>query len=470
MIGEEEKRETIEVRFPWDNSLIAEVPEVSTAEIDDALEAATAARRVVADLSRAERRRILERVRDIVADRSEDLARTIVSETGKTIRDSRGEIARAISTLEFAAAAAANLTGEVLPLDALDGEKGRWGWTERVPIGVVAGIPAVNFPFLLAVHKLAPAIGAGCPIAIKPPDRAPLAVLELGRIAVEAGWPEGAVHVLPGAAAVGEKLVTDSRVKLVTFTGSSKVGEIISRMASMKPVMLELGSNAATVIAPDANVEVAVGRCRVGGFSHNGQSCISVQRVYIHEDLYEDVTRRIAERAAGLRVGDPRDEATDVGPVIDEASATRIEGLISDARDKGGEVLTGGKRDGSLIEPTVVAGLTPEMRLHREEVFGPVVATAPFKTLDEVIELVNDSEYGLQAGVFTENISFAREFARRCEVGGVHINEVSTWRADHMPYGGVKASGLGREGPAYAMQEMTTLKVVSVRDLEGASA
>jgi acyl-CoA reductase-like NAD-dependent aldehyde dehydrogenase len=456
----------MEVRFPWDDSLVAEVAAASPADVDAGIANLHRSGSIVAALPRADRRRILKAIGSAILERREDLAESIVLQTGKTIRDARGEVLRAVSTFEFAAEAAASLVGDVLPLDAMPGAEDRWGWTERVPVGVVVGIPAVNFPLLITAHKLAPAIGAGCPIAIKPPERAPLSALELGRIAVDAGWPAEAVRVLPGGPDVAQHLVGDDRVRLVSFTGSTQTGRAIAERAGMKRLLLELGSNAATVLAADAPVDLALSRCVSGGVAHNGQSCISVQRIYVHESLYETFVERIAEAAAELRVGDPRSETTDVGPVIDDASAERLQELVDDAKTKGALVSAGGSRDGRMFAPTVLAGLTHDMRAHKEEAFGPLMAVASFRTLEEAVALVNDSVYGLQAGVFTKDLRFATDFARKTAVGGVHINETSNWRADHMPYGGVKDSGFGREGPASAMREMTTTKVISVRDIE----
>lgn len=453
----------MEVRFPWDDSVVARVAQAEPSDVDAALRAAESACAQVAALDRARRAEILSKMSLAVAEQRTSLARTLVAETGKTIRDCHAEVERAWSTLALCADAARGLTGELLPLDAVAGVGDRLAYTLAEPVGVVAGLTAVNFPLLLGTHKLGPAIGAGCPIVVKPPDRAPLVTLALAQIAIDAGWPPAAISVLPGGVAVGVALTTDERVRPISFTGSSRAGHAIARQAGAVELLLELGSNAATVVARDADLNLVTERCVAGGFSANGQSCISVQRVFVHRDRYDELVAALAPRIRGLRTGDPRDARTDVGPVVDDASVRHIAGLIEDARARGGEVVVGGGRTGRVVEPTLVAGLAASMRLNQEEVFGPVVAVGAFDDLDDAIDLVNGSPYGLQAGVFTSSIDTALNLSRHLRVGAVHINDVSNFRPDHMPFGGVKDSGMGKEGPRWAMQRMTHFKTVTMR-------
>ncbi len=439
------------------------VAQAGPADVEAALAAAAGALEETANLPRSRRAAILADLANRVEARTDDLAALLLSETGKTIREVRLEVARTVSTLRFSAEAATRNVGEILPLDAMPGADGRVGLTVAEPVGVVAAIPAFNFPLLIAAHKLGPAIGAGCPVVIKPPEQTPLAILALATEAVAAGWPAAALSVLPGPASVAQALTEDDRVALISFTGSSAVGRMVARQAGLKRLMLELGSNAATIVLADANLDLAVDRCAAGGFSAAGQSCISVQRVYVARERHAELLERLTQRVGSLRHGDPRLETTDVGPVVDDASAERIEAVIADAMAKGARVLVGGGRDGRLVQPTLLDGLTPRMRLQHEEIFGPVVAVAAVDSLDEAIALANDSPYGLSAGVFTDSLQQAWQAVRGLKTGNVHVNEISSWRADHMPYGGVKDSGYGKEGPAYAMAEMTHFKTVSLR-------
>jgi acyl-CoA reductase-like NAD-dependent aldehyde dehydrogenase len=452
----------MDIRAPWDNALVARAAVSTPSDVAEAIGAAEAACPSVAALDRATRAAILERMAQAIAADGIALAETLVGETGKTIRDCRAEVARTVSTLGFCAQAARELAGEVLPLDALPGVGERLALTLAEPIGVVAGLTAVNYPLLIGAHKLGPAIGAGCPVVLKPPDRAPLTTLALARAAIAAGWPAAAASVVPGGVEVGVALTTDPRVRLISFTGSTPAGHAIARQSGTVELLLELGSNAATIVAADADLDLLVERCAIGGFTANGQSCISVQRLLVARERYDDVLAALAPRVRALRVGDPREETTDVGPVVDGASAQRIAELIDDARAHGAELLAGGGRDGRLVEPTLLAGLDDRMRVSREEVFGPVVAVGAFDDLDEAVALANASPYGLQAGVFTNSLPTALALIRRLRVGGVHVNEVSTFRPDQMPYGGVKDSGMGKEGPRYAMHRMTHFKAVSM--------
>jgi acyl-CoA reductase-like NAD-dependent aldehyde dehydrogenase len=451
------------VRFPWDGTTSAMVAQAGAADVDAALAAAAGALSETAALPRSRRAAILADLAGRVEARGPELADLLLAETGKTVRETRLEVQRAVGTLRFCAEAATRTVGEMLPLDAMPGADGRIGMTVAEPAGVVAGIPAFNFPLLIAAHKLGPAIGAGCPIVIKPPDQTPLAILALAEEALAAGWPAAALSVLPGPAEVARLLTEDPRVALVSFTGSSAVGRHVARQSALKRLMLELGSNAATIVLADGNLDWAVERCAAGGYGAAGQSCISVQRLYVARERHAELVERLAARVGRLTAGDPRLETTDVGPVIDDGSAERIEAVIADAVEHGARIVVGGGRDGRLVQPTLLDGLTTEMRLQREEIFGPVVAVAAVDSLDEAIALANDSPYGLAAGVFTDSLDDAWRAVRDLQAGNVHVNEISGWRADHMPYGGVKDSGYGKEGPAYAMAEMTHFKTVSFR-------
>lgn len=452
-----------EVRSPWSGEVVAVVATPSVGDVDGIVRAAKASLKDTERLDRSHRAGILDSLADAVASRAEEFARILTAETGKTIRDARAEVDRAVSTLRFGAHAALELRGEVLGLDALAGIGERIAYTVRRPIGVVAALPASNYPLLLAAHKIAPAIGAGCPVILKPSEKTPLSALLLAELLLETPWPAAAVSVLVGGGDIGRALTTHEDIRLVTFTGSSPVGHAIAQQTGAVRLMLELGSNAPTIVLDDADLDLLIDRCMVGAFTSNGQSCISVQRLLVHESVYAEVVERLTARIRLLVLGDPSDERTDVGPVIDDASAARIEALIDDARRHGGTVEVGGGRNGRLIEPTLIAGLNDDMALQRDEVFGPVVLVGAFSTIDEAIEIANGTPYGLQAGVFTNRLDVALELAQRLEFGGVHINEISTFRPDHMPYGGVKASGLGKEGPAAMMREMTEEKVVSIR-------
>ena len=462
--GKETSRgEILEISSPW-----LECPPGSIYLADDeareaALSAAEASREELAATSRHERGRVLEAIAAGIEGRSAQFLELLIHEAGKTHKDAVGEIGRSISTFRFAADAARALIGKMLPLDAMAGAENKFGYTLVEPIGTVVAIPSANFPLLVSSHKIAPAIGAGCPLVMKTPDSTPRTVLLLAKIVLECGWPSAGLSVLTGDRNLGQALIKDPRPRLISFTGSSPVGKEIAATAGFKRLLLELGSNAATIVMNSADLELAANRIVAGGYSNAGQSCISVQRVYVQREVYDDLADRITTLTSALTTGSPEDKTTDVGPVISDASAERIEGVIEDALVHGARLLAGGSREGRRITPTLLADFTPDMRFHNEEIFGPVIGLAPFDTLDEALEQLNDSTFGLQAGIFTDSASEAHRVARYAAVGGVHINEVSMWRADHMPYGGVKDTGFGKEGPESAMHEMTVEKVVSWR-------
>jgi acyl-CoA reductase-like NAD-dependent aldehyde dehydrogenase len=451
-----------EVRSPHSGEVVARVAKADAALARRAVDAATGA---MADPLPAYRRaEILDHTSELIADRRDALARTIASEAGKPLKAARVEADRAVSTFTMAAVEARRLAGDVVPMDASPAGAGKVGFTLRLPIGVVGAISPFNFPLNLVAHKVAPALAAGCAVVLKPASQTPLSALALAELETEAGLPPGWLNVVVGPSSeLGGVLVEDERVRLITFTGSSEVGWKLRERAARKKVTLELGNSTPVLVEPDADVEDAATKVAMHGFSFAGQSCISVQRVYAHRDVYDDFLARLVPKVEALVVGDPLDEETDVGPVIDEDARERILAWVDEARQEGARVLTGGEIEGGLIRPTVLADVTLEMRVSRQEVFGPVVAVAPYGSLAEALDLANGTEYGLQAGIFTASLDSALEAANKLEFGGVTVNEAPTFRADQMPYGGVKASGNTKEGPRYTVREMTEERLVVVQ-------
>ncbi|HSK10855.1 MAG TPA: aldehyde dehydrogenase family protein, partial [Vicinamibacterales bacterium] len=394
-------------------------------------------------------------------DRRDEIGRTIAGEVGKAIRDALTEADRGLVTFQAAADEARRIAGEEVPVDLASHGKGRIAFTRRFPIGPVAAISPFNFPFNLAAHKLAPAVAAGNPVVLKPASKTPLSALVLAEALDRAGLPKGALSVLPMSRATGERMVTDERFKLLTFTGSSSVGWGMKARAGRKKVLLELGGNAGVIVDAGADLEFAVGRIATGGFTLAGQSCISVQRVFVHRSVFDRFAAMLVAAVEALKVGDPFDPSTDVGPLVDEGEAERVEGWIAEAVRDGARVLTGGRRlGGALYAPTVLADVPETAKVCAEEVFAPLVGLYPFGDFDRAIEAVNRSSYGLQAGVFTNDLAHTLAAFEGIEVGGLMVNDVSSWRMDNMPYGGVKNSGLGREGPRYAIEEMTETRLV----------
>ena len=409
----------------------------------------------------AERAQILERAAALVARRAEAFARTICMEAGKPITQARGETARCVDTLTFAAVEARSLAGDMVAMDASAAGSGKIGMILREPIGVVGAISPFNFPLNLVCHKLAPAIAAGCPVVLKPASSTPLSALLLAQTLADAGLPAGFLSVIPGGGGtVGNALVDHPDVPMISFTGSPPVGWGIRRRQPRKEVALELGNSTPVIVTADADIELAARKVAGSGFTHAGQSCISVQRVYVEAPAMERFRELLVAAVEALVVGDPMDDATDVGPVIDLANRDRVAEWIDEAARTGAEVLTGGVVTDGLLQPTVIEGIAPEMKLTHEEVFGPVVGLATFDTIDQAVELANGSPFGLQAGIFTSRTDAAMGWARRLHFGGVLINETPTFRADQMPYGGVKDSGNTREGPHFAVRSMTEPKLV----------
>jgi acyl-CoA reductase-like NAD-dependent aldehyde dehydrogenase len=453
-----ETGEWIEVRSPYSGEVVGRV---AKAGADEASRAVEAAERAMAEpLPAHERAAILDRVAALLRERHDEVARTISAEAGKPMKAARVEAQRAVSTYTSAAVEARTLAGDVVPMDASQAGEGKLAFTIRAPRGVVGAISPFNFPLNLVAHKLAPALAAGCAVVLKPATQTPLSALLLAELETEAGLPPGWLNVLVGpASAIGDVLVEDERVKAITFTGSGPVGWGIAARAPRKHVALELGNATPVIVLGDADLDGAAGKLAGNAFSFAGQSCISVQRIYVEDGAYEAFLAGFLPRVEALKMGDPGEEDTDVGPVIDDDNRTRILEWIEEARSAGAEVLAGGEADG-LIRPTVIANPGPELKVSCEEVFGPVVTVTRVGSLDEAIELANGTRFGLQAGIFTASVAAALEAAQRLEFGGVTVNEAPTFRADQMPYGGVKDSGNTREGPHYAVRELTEERLV----------
>jgi acyl-CoA reductase-like NAD-dependent aldehyde dehydrogenase len=447
-----------EVRSPYSGDVVGRV---ARADADLARRAIDAAERAMAEPLPAHRRaEILDRVAELLAERHDEVARTISSEAGKPMKAARVEAERAVSTYTVAAAAARTLAGDVVPMDASPAGEGKLAFTVRTPIGIVGAISPFNFPLNLVAHKLAPALAAGCALVLKPAGQTPLSALLLAELETEAGLPSGWVNVLVGPASeIGDVLVEDERVRMITFTGSGEVGWGLRERAPRKRVTLELGNSTPVLVEADAELEDTAAKLAAHAFSFAGQSCISVQRIYIRRAAYDDFVARFVPKVEALKVGDPAEEETDVGPVIDEDAKERITAWIEEARAGGATILAGGE-EGGLIRPTVIADVKPDMKVASEEVFGPVCTVAPYDTLEEGLELANGTKYGLQAGIFTGSLASALAAARGLEFGGVTVNEAPTFRADQMPYGGVKASGNTKEGPFHAVREMTEERVI----------
>ena len=450
-----------EVRSPYSGEVVARVPQAGAAHARQAVDAA--ARALASPLPAHERAAILDRVAALLRERADEVAQTICAEAGKPMKAARVEADRAVSTFTMAAVEARRLAGDVVPMDASPAGVGKVAYTMRVPIGVVGAITPFNFPLNLVGHKVAPALAAGCPVVLKPAGQTPMSALLLAELEDEAGLPAGWLNVLVGPSAeIGDVLVEDERVRLITFTGSAEVGWKIRERAARKKVNLELGNATPVVVESDADIEQAATKLAANAFAFAGQSCISVQRIYVQRSAYDDFASRFVSKVESLRVGDPADEETDVGPVIDEGARDRIVSWIEEAKTGGAKVLTGGELVDGLLPPTVLADVTPEMKVSCLEVFGPLCTVSAYEAPDEAFELANGTEYGLQAGIFTTNIHTALAAAEALEFGGITVNEAPTFRADQMPYGGVKESGNTKEGPHYAVREMTEERLVVI--------
>jgi glyceraldehyde-3-phosphate dehydrogenase (NADP+) len=429
-------------------------------QYEEAVSAAVAAFERTRRMPAFERSAALRKISAGIAARREEIGRLIALESGKPIRDALAEVDRSILTFRIGAEEAERIGGELIPLDLNAASRGRTGITRRFPIGPIAAISPFNFPLNLAAHKLAPAIASGNPIVLKPPSKDPLTMLTVAEIVAEAGLPEGAVSILPMTRELGDRMVCDDRFKLLTFTGSPAVGWKMKERAGKKKVVLELGGNAGAIVDRSADLDWAVRRVLVGAFGYAGQVCISVQRLFVHEAIWDDFMGRFVEGARRLRAGDPLDPQTDVGPMVDGKAVARTQDWVDEARAMGGRVLLGGTADGSFFPPTILTDVPASAQVCRSEAFAPLVVAFPFADFADAVRRVNDSPYGLQAGVFTNDLAHAWSAFEELEVGGVIVNDVPTYRIDHMPYGGAKDSGQGREGIRYAIEDMTELRIM----------
>lgn len=451
----------VQLISPYSGEVIAEIPSATEQEVNLAIEAAYQARDVMAKLPAYRRAAILEKLADLLEERAEEAARIISLEAAKPITTAKGEVARTITTYKFAAEEAKRIHGETIPLDAAPGGEGRIAYTVREPLGVIGAITPFNFPMNLVAHKVGPAIAAGNTIVLKPASQTPLSAYFIAELLQEAGLPAGAINVITGSGRiVGDKIVTDDRVKMITFTGSPAVGIGIRNKAGLKRVTLELGSNSGLIIDEGIDVDKIIPRCVTGAFSFQGQVCISLQRIYVHEALYEDFVEKFVAAVKKLKVGDPFDPQTEISALITPADVTRTLEWIEEAKHHRAIIAVGGTAEGNILMPTVILDATPSLKVSCQEVFAPIVLINKVNSVAEAIDLVNDSRYGLQAGIYTNNIHTALDASERLHVGGVIINDIPTFRVDQMPYGGVKESGIGREGVKYAVEEMTEMKLV----------
>jgi glyceraldehyde-3-phosphate dehydrogenase (NADP+) len=461
-----ESDDRLDVSNPYNGEVIGTTFQATRDQLDQAIAAAEAVFPTMRSMPTFERVNLLKALAERLRACRDDVARMIALEAGKPIKEAEVEADRGVFTVETAAEEAKRIEGEVMPLDLLPSSKGRFGIVRRFPIGPIAGISPFNFPLNLALHKLAPALASGNPIVLKPPSRDPLTMLMVARMVDEIGAPKGSVSVLPMNREVGDAMVADDRFKLLSFTGSPDVGWDMKRRAGMKRVVLELGGNAGVVVDEDADLAFAAQRVRVGAFAYAGQVCISVQRVFVHESVYERFKELLVAETKKITIGDPLDRATDLGPMIDEKAAQRSKGWIDTAVKEGASIVSGGKVEGRVLQPTIIENAPPRSFVCSREAFAPLVTLFPVTSFADAIDRVNDSVYGLQAGVFTNNLERALYAFEQIEAGGVIMNDIPTYRIDHMPYGGVKASGLSREGLRYAIEDMTEMRLLVINRLD----
>jgi acyl-CoA reductase-like NAD-dependent aldehyde dehydrogenase len=455
-----EEGDLVEVKSPYDGAVIGRVYLGRRQHAEAAIAAAVKAFGTTRRLPAFERQRVLRRVAEGIAQRKEEFARTLCQEAGKPIKAARTEVERSIFTFTVAAEESTRIYGEYLPLDWQEFTAGRWGIVKRFPLGPIAGITPFNFPLNLVAHKVAPAIAAGCPMVLKPAPQTPLSSLLMAEVIQQAGWPDGGLNVLPLSNEDAGLLVTDDRLKMISFTGSAAVGWQIKRNSGKKKVVLELGGNAGVIVHSDADLAYAAERCVAGGFGYAGQTCISVQRILVERSVYGKFTDLFLAGVKELKVGDPLDESTDVGPLIRESDAIRSADWVQEAVRGGARLLCGGNRRGSVFEPTVLTGTKPEMKVNCQEMFAPVVTVEPYADFDEALRQINNSAYGLQAGIFTRDAKLMFQAYEELEIGGLLAGDVPSFRIDNMPYGGLKDSGIGREGLRYAIEEMTEPKLL----------
>jgi acyl-CoA reductase-like NAD-dependent aldehyde dehydrogenase len=451
-----------EVKSPYDGSRVGVVTLAGPRQIEQAIAACARAFQVTRKLPAFERQRVLRSISAKISERREQFARIMALEAGKPIKTARAEVDRAIFTFSVAAEESVRIGGEYLPLDLQEFTAGRWGIVRRFPVGPIVAITPFNFPLNLVAHKVAPAIACGCSIVLKPAPQAPLTALLLAEVVHESGWPAGGLNVIPTTNEDAALIVSDDRLKMLSFTGSSAVGWKLKANSGKKKVTLELGGNAAAIIHNDADLDFAAERCAVAGFAYSGQSCISVQRILVHKSAFDAFMQKFVERAKKLKPGDPLDESTDIGPLIRESDAERAVKWVQEAVAAGSRLIIGGGRKGSIVEPTVLTDTRAEMKVNCEEVFAPVKTVEPYDDFADALARVNRSPYGLQAGLFTNDARLIFRAFDELEVGGLIVGDVPTFRIDHMPYGGVKDSGLGREGLRYAIEEMTEPKLLAM--------
>jgi acyl-CoA reductase-like NAD-dependent aldehyde dehydrogenase len=455
-----EEGDVVEIRAPYDGSVIASVFQGRRQHAEAAIAAAVKAFGTTRRLPAFERQRVLRRVAEGITARKAEFSRTLAQEAGKPIKASRTEVERAIFTFTVAAEESTRMYGEYLPLDWQEYTAGRWGIVRRFPLGPIAGITPFNFPLNLVAHKVAPAIAAGCPLVLKPAPQTPLTALLLAEVVQQAGWPDGGLNVLPLSNQDAGLLVTDERIKLISFTGSAPVGWQIKKDAGKKKVVLELGGNAGVIVHSDADLAYAADRCVAGGFAYAGQTCISVQRILVERSVCGKFTDLLLAGVKKLKTGDPLDESSDLGPLIRESDAVRAADWIQEAVRGGARLLLGGQRQGPMLEPTILTGTRPEMKVNCQEIFAPVVTVEPYDDFNQALKQINSSPYGLQAGIFTRDAKLLFNAYEELEVGALVAGDVPSFRIDHMPYGGIKDSGLGREGLRYAIEEMTEPKLL----------
>jgi acyl-CoA reductase-like NAD-dependent aldehyde dehydrogenase len=452
--------ERVEIHSPFDDAVVGTVFRATRRHADAAIAAAVKAFGTTKRLPAFERQRVLRRVVQSISDRKNEFARMIALEAGKPLKAARIEVERALFTFNVAAEESTRIGGEYLPLDWQEFTAGRWGLVRRFPLGPVAGITPFNFPLNLVAHKLAPAIAAGCPMVLKPAPQTPFCAFMLAEAVQEAGWPDGGLNVITLSNDDAGVLVADERLKLISFTGSSAVGWGIKAAAGKKKVVLELGGNAGVIVHHDADLAYAAERCVSGGFVYAGQTCISVQRILVERQVYPKFAELLLTAVKKLKLGDPMDEHTDVGPLVRESDAVRAAAWIEEAVRAGARLLCGGKRKGAMLEPSVLTSTRPEMKVNCQEIFAPVVTVEPYEDFSDALRQINNSPYGLQAGVFTRDAKLLFQAYEELEVGGLIAGDVPTFRIDHMPYGGIKDSGFGREGLRYAIAEMTEPKLL----------
>lgn len=459
----QQRDERIDVLNPFDGQVVDTVPKATEQDVEDAIASAVKGAEDMKVLSGYDRYEILNRATALLRERSEDLAHTLSSEEGKVLREARHEVDRASQTLEISSEEAKRLTGEVLPLDGSKDVRNRFGFTLRVPCGVVAAIAPFNFPLNLVCHKVGPALAAGNSVILKPASDTPLVALKLVEILLEAGLPPLALSCITGSGkTIGEGICSDSRVRKISFTGSKEVGERICNIAGIKKVTMELGSNCPLVVLPDADLEQVADVAVASAYANAGQVCISTQRMIVMDSVRDELINIMKPKIESLSAGNQLDETSGIGPMVRESDAGRVENWIQDAVSDGASIVCGGQREGAVMQPTLLDGATHSMRICREELFGPAVSVVKAVNVDEAIQLANDTEFGLGAGVFTKDIDKAMRFAREVDSGNIHINWGPLWRVDAMPYGGLKGSGIGKEGPKYAIEEMTELKTVVI--------